>query len=419
MKSSPLSSVPLPLVIIIGAIILGSAAYLGARSFPRVYNDPPVPVQPDMTLRDLPLYSIEDIKQQDRLLFFSAADPSGPYQTIGYVNLSAVTRCGQCPVGKNVVCAPCPPSYIIIGSESHPYPRGAAVELVQSDLSVGLEEVLSGQKNITDDSFKSGVHYRFTLKPGRTGPVLIDFVEEFLGSESSVWKTYRNEKYGFEFKYPFQWVEHSDCGGNCLISFGQKGTGALAGVKFYFHANASGGSPIKTVSDMMDVVVGRYRGSPEAVITSRKTPNDIEIVQVEGLPGIVDNESVAFALLDTGMLEVYPGNWINNVSKIDGIPVFEEEEQPVRIDFARCDKTQETFFVAFGSTVISVEGIEGDSCVLRYGEEVENPEWDFTLDTVCRVPRSLGIKTFYKGDQGVDMSSIAPYCAKEVPPQGS
>jgi len=60
---------------------------------------------------------------------------------------------------------------------------------------------------------------------------------------------------------------------------------------------------------------------------------------------------------------------------------------------------------------LAVEGIKGSVCRIYYGGEVENPNWDGKLTSVCEVPTTKGKMTFPKGGFGVDLSSIGEYCS--------
>lgn len=90
---------------------------------------------------------------------------------------------------------------------------------------------------------------------------------------------------------------------------------------------------------------------------------------------------------------------------------LESQDDAVLIDFASCAPGMRRFDVAFGSTTIQIKGKEKDACVILYGGEVENPNWDGKLDTTCKVPVSLGQATFAKGSAGIDLSVIDEYCS--------
>lgn len=90
---------------------------------------------------------------------------------------------------------------------------------------------------------------------------------------------------------------------------------------------------------------------------------------------------------------------------------LQENNGKVAIDFTKCTTDRRRFDASFGSTTIEVQGKNKNNCVLAYGGEVENPNWDGRLDTTCKVPINLGQKVFTKGQNGVDLSSIQQYCS--------
>ncbi|MDO8559498.1 MAG: hypothetical protein Q7S23_00470 [bacterium] len=93
-----------------------------------------------------------------------------------------------------------------------------------------------------------------------------------------------------------------------------------------------------------------------------------------------------------------------------GVSTIQVTEQSVVIDFAVCQPQERRVDVAFGSTTFRVEGLREGKCALRIGGEVEDPNWDGSLPTVCEAPASLGTVQFPKGQTGVDYSGIQQYC---------
>lgn len=89
---------------------------------------------------------------------------------------------------------------------------------------------------------------------------------------------------------------------------------------------------------------------------------------------------------------------------------LQSSEDQVSIDFSKCTPDVSRFYVAFGSTTVEITGKDSNDCLLNYGGEVENPEWDGKLTTSCKVPMSLGVQKFKKGQNGVDLSAIQKYC---------
>ena len=94
-----------------------------------------------------------------------------------------------------------------------------------------------------------------------------------------------------------------------------------------------------------------------------------------------------------------------------GRTLFKEGDY-VKLNFSLCEKTEETFWVDFGSTVISVEGVQRDKCALKFGGEVENPNWNGVLNHACLVPLTEGMKSFKIMNTKVDLSPIARYCGR-------
>ncbi|QQS19874.1 prepilin-type N-terminal cleavage/methylation domain-containing protein [Candidatus Saccharibacteria bacterium] len=90
---------------------------------------------------------------------------------------------------------------------------------------------------------------------------------------------------------------------------------------------------------------------------------------------------------------------------------LQDSKDQVTIDFAKCTADINRFNVAFGSTTIEIKGKDADVCLLNYGGETENPNWDGKLDTSCRVPVSEGKKQFSKNNYGVSLGSIDQFCS--------
>lgn len=90
---------------------------------------------------------------------------------------------------------------------------------------------------------------------------------------------------------------------------------------------------------------------------------------------------------------------------------LQENNNKVVIDFSKCTPDKRRFDTSFGSTTIEIQGKNQNNCMLAYGGEVENPNWDGKLPTTCRVPADLGQKEFTIGQNGVDLSSIQKYCS--------
>ncbi len=89
-----------------------------------------------------------------------------------------------------------------------------------------------------------------------------------------------------------------------------------------------------------------------------------------------------------------------------------ETEDEIIINFEACDPMLKRVGVAFGSTTFEIKEKKGDFCVMSYGSEIENPDWDGVLDTRCEIPVSLGEQRFSKNDLGIDFGALGNYCAK-------
>jgi len=82
------------------------------------------------------------------------------------------------------------------------------------------------------------------------------------------------------------------------------------------------------------------------------------------------------------------------------------------LDFAACAPKREVVYGAMGSTTYEIVGPQGAQCVMNYGTEIENPNWNGVLDTHCAVPRSLNAQTFALTNGGADFAALAQYCKK-------
>jgi peptidoglycan hydrolase-like protein with peptidoglycan-binding domain len=72
--------------------------------------------------------------------------------------------------------------------------------------------------------------------------------------------------------------------------------------------------------------------------------------------------------------------------------------------------TRISYLGLYGHVEIELLGVVSGQCSLRYGMETENPEWDGTLDHVCKVP--LKSFVFNLSDQvGADLGPLGAYCS--------
>ena len=88
------------------------------------------------------------------------------------------------------------------------------------------------------------------------------------------------------------------------------------------------------------------------------------------------------------------------------------EADTIVIDFNTCQPTKARVWVDFGSTTYQIVGRTNDVCTMKYGNEIENPNWDGVLRNICRVPISLGKMDFTKTARGLDFSSIQKFCSE-------
>jgi hypothetical protein len=89
-----------------------------------------------------------------------------------------------------------------------------------------------------------------------------------------------------------------------------------------------------------------------------------------------------------------------------------DEEKIIEINFDECKSDKKVIYVAFGSATYEIVEKKGKNCLINYGGEIENPNWDGFLSTTCSVPTKLGIKKFNITQTGVDFSAIKKYCKK-------
>ena len=73
----------------------------------------------------------------------------------------------------------------------------------------------------------------------------------------------------------------------------------------------------------------------------------------------------------------------------------------------------------FGSTAYQIVGQSQHGCVMLYGGEIENPNWDGQLDRICVIPVILRIQSFVTTAYGVQFSPIDGYCTSTPALKGS
>lgn len=91
---------------------------------------------------------------------------------------------------------------------------------------------------------------------------------------------------------------------------------------------------------------------------------------------------------------------------------IQEEMDSVFINFSICTVDERQIYVGFGSTTIAVYGKNGNTCLMKYGGEIENPNWNGELPYTCNVPQTLGTISFPVNNYGVNFQTIDQYCSK-------
>lgn len=103
------------------------------------------------------------------------------------------------------------------------------------------------------------------------------------------------------------------------------------------------------------------------------------------------------------------GNPESTKSDQENPTVSKPSESSVAIDFATCEKGNDSFSFAFGSTHFYFEGIEDGYCHFYMGTEIENPQWDGTLNTECKVPTDYS-QTYSVRSTGAYFSFTDTHC---------
>lgn len=95
----------------------------------------------------------------------------------------------------------------------------------------------------------------------------------------------------------------------------------------------------------------------------------------------------------------------NLLSYVDGV-----EEQTITLDFSSCNSCQVNIPMAFGADGYQMKDLNDNQCVLSWGGEVENPDWNGEYKYRCRIDKNLGKMVFTVGLFGIDFSPIMEYC---------
>ena len=91
---------------------------------------------------------------------------------------------------------------------------------------------------------------------------------------------------------------------------------------------------------------------------------------------------------------------------------IQAEKESVFINFSSCTPDEKQIYAGFGSTTIAIDGKSGNTCTMRYGGEIENPNWNGELSYTCNVPQTLGKMSFPLNNYGVNFQTIQQYCSK-------
>lgn len=98
-------------------------------------------------------------------------------------------------------------------------------------------------------------------------------------------------------------------------------------------------------------------------------------------------------------------------------------DSQIVIDFETCMPCKSVEYFELGSLHYRIEGKSENVCKLRYGMEVENPNWNGQLDNYCEVPISTGLSMFEENESelsetgsvistgiGYNFEKIKEYC---------
>jgi hypothetical protein len=91
---------------------------------------------------------------------------------------------------------------------------------------------------------------------------------------------------------------------------------------------------------------------------------------------------------------------------------IQKNSNDVSIDFESCLPDSGQVYTEFATTLLVVNGADGLYCDFGYAYAVENPNPIVKLNTVCSVPRSVGIVRFPLASEGVMLEGrpLSPYC---------
>ncbi len=85
----------------------------------------------------------------------------------------------------------------------------------------------------------------------------------------------------------------------------------------------------------------------------------------------------------------------------------------VTVNFGQCTPDQRRIDVGFGSTFIVITGTRDDkTCFVKYNTQLEYANRTGGTFVGCAVPKTVGLMTFPKTPNGIDLRPIQQYCTK-------
>lgn len=87
--------------------------------------------------------------------------------------------------------------------------------------------------------------------------------------------------------------------------------------------------------------------------------------------------------------------------------------ESVTVNFGQCTPDQRRIDVGLGSTLIVITGTRDDeTCLLKYNTQLEYANRTGGTFVGCAVPKTVGLMTFPKTPNGIDLRPIQEYCTK-------
>jgi hypothetical protein len=91
--------------------------------------------------------------------------------------------------------------------------------------------------------------------------------------------------------------------------------------------------------------------------------------------------------------------------------VWSPKKNTVFIDFRQCTPGGLIEDVGMGTTHVEMVQKKLKACVMRYGNDLEDPQGNGPRMYTCKVSVSLGVQRFSVTDFGIDTSPVDRYCA--------